>query len=142
MSRIIAQRRRGSTTVDHADIDFPPLIADLQTALASQAIAANDRQVELLDRYRRLLWSWNERMNLTRHTTMEKFVGRDLVDTHELAKLLEPGERVLDVGTGGGVPGVPLAILRPDLTVCLAESTQKKAKAVETIVAELALPVS
>lgn len=128
--------------MDHADIDFPPLIADLQTALASQAIAANDRQVELLDRYRRLLWSWNERMNLTRHTTMEKFVGRDLVDTHELAKLLEPGERVLDVGTGGGVPGVPLAILRPDLTVCLAESTQKKAKAVETIVAELALPVS
>jgi 16S rRNA (guanine527-N7)-methyltransferase len=46
---------------------------------------------------------------------------------------------VLDVGTGGGVPGVVLAILRPDLTVGLSESTQKKARAVEAIVNELGL---
>ncbi len=80
-------------------------------------------------------------MNLTRHTTLEKFVGRDVVDSHELGKLLEQGERVLDVGTGGGVPGVVLAILRPDLSVSLCESTQKKARAVEAIVAELGLRV-
>jgi 16S rRNA (guanine527-N7)-methyltransferase len=80
-------------------------------------------------------------MNLTRHTTLEKFVGRDILDSHELGKLLEQGERVLDVGTGVGVPGIPLAILRPDLAVSLCESTQKKARAVDAIVAELGLPV-
>jgi 16S rRNA (guanine527-N7)-methyltransferase len=72
---------------------------------------------------------------------MEKFVGRDIVDSYELSKLLEQGERVLDVGTGSGVPGVPLAILRPDLIVNLCDSTQKKARAVEAIVADLGLPV-
>ena len=116
------------------------------TALQRTAGRAADRryadeQVEQLDRYRRLLWSWNERMNLTRHTTLEKFVGRDVVDSYQLSKLLERGERVLDVGTGGGVPGVVLAILRPDLSVSLCESTQKKARAVEAIVGELGLHV-
>ena len=80
-------------------------------------------------------------MNLTRHTTLEKFVGRDVVDSYELSQLLEHGERVLDVGTGGGVPGVVLAILRPDLSVSLCESTQKKARAVEAMVGELGLHV-
>jgi 16S rRNA (guanine527-N7)-methyltransferase len=107
--------------------------------LAAENIEVTDEQLNSLDRYRRLLWSWNERLNLTRHTTLEKFVGRDMVDSHELSKLLGRGERVLDVGSGGGVPGVLLAILRPDLSVTLSESTQKKARALEAMVAELGL---
>ena len=141
MSRIIVTTREGSTAVSTAEPEFPPQVAELQAALAEHQIPAMPDQVELLDRYRRSLWVWNERMNLTRHTTLEKFVGRDVVDSFELSKLLEQSERVLDVGTGGGVPGVVLAILRPDLSVSLCESTQKKARAVEAIVAELDLPV-
>lgn len=124
-----------------SETDFPPLIDTLTAALAEQQIPATPEQVELLDEYRRLLWSWNEKLNLTRHTTLEKFVGRDVIDSYQLSLLLEQGERVLDVGTGGGVPGVLLAILRPDLAVGLSESTQKKARAVEAIVGELDLPV-
>lgn len=111
--------------------------AALGEMLRAEGIDLNAEQIDLLDRYRRLLWSWNERLNLTRHTTLEKFVTRDVFDSHQLSLLLEHGERVLDVGTGGGVPGVVLAILRPDLTVSLCESTQKKARAVDAIVAEL-----
>jgi 16S rRNA (guanine527-N7)-methyltransferase len=81
-------------------------------------------------------------MNLTRHTTYDKFVSRDLVDTIQLSELLEPDEEVLDMGTGGGVPGVILAILRPDLQVSLCESIQKKSRAVEAIVRDLGLPVT
>jgi 16S rRNA (guanine527-N7)-methyltransferase len=113
----------------------------LHKLLAAESIEVSDDQLVLLDRYRRLLWSWNERLNLTRHTTLEKFVGRDVVDSFELSKLLHCGERVLDVGSGGGVPGVILAILRPDLSLSLSESTQKKARALESIVGEIGLAV-
>jgi 16S rRNA (guanine527-N7)-methyltransferase len=116
--------------------------ATLAEALAAEGIALDPAQREQLDQYRRLLWEWNERMNLTRHTTMEKFVTRDVVDSLQLASLLERGERVLDVGTGGGVPGLILAIVRPDLSVSLCESTGKKARAVEAMVAELSLPAT
>jgi 16S rRNA (guanine527-N7)-methyltransferase len=109
--------------------------------LATTGIEIEPAQIERLDRYRQLLWSWNERMNLTRHTTLEKFVTRDVVDSQQLALLLERNERVLDVGTGGGVPGVILAILRPDLAISLAESTGKKARAVVAIVKDLGLEI-
>ena len=99
----------------------------------------DETKIALLSDYCGMLWEWNERMNLTRHTTFDKFVSRDLVDTLELAKLLEEGETVMDVGTGGGVPGVPLAIIRPDLTIALGESVVKKARAVQGIVVELGL---
>jgi len=85
------------------------------------------------------LWSWNEKLNLTRHTDFERFVTRDVVDSLQLSALLHPDEEVLDVGTGGGVPGIVLAIVRPDLTMSLCESVGKKARAVDNIVQELDL---
>ena len=113
----------------------------MRKLLAAESIEVSGDQLDLLDRYRRLLWSWNERLNLTRHTTLEKFVGRDVVDSFELSKILRRGERVLDVGSGGGVPGVILVILRPELSMSLSESTQKKARTLEAIVSELGLNV-
>jgi 16S rRNA (guanine527-N7)-methyltransferase len=88
-----------------------------------------------------LLWDWNAKINLTRHTDYEKFVGRDLVDSLAFAEFLAPGEKVLDVGTGGGVPGIVLAIVRPDLNVALVDSVGKKIKVVADIVERLGLKV-
>lgn len=107
---------------------------ELQQTLEQYDIEIDPAQLPLLDKYRELLWEWNERMNLTRHTTMEKFVVRDVMDSVKLAELLPKRNRVLDIGTGGGVPGVVMAIIRPDLRVSVCESMAKKAKAVEGIV--------
>jgi 16S rRNA (guanine527-N7)-methyltransferase len=115
--------------------------AALGAALAARDIEIAPEQVALLDRYRAALWRWNEQLNLTRHTTLEKFVGRDVVDSWELAKLLGKGRRVLDVGAGGGVPGLVIAICRPDLRMAVCESMQKKARVLHAIVDELQLPV-
>jgi len=112
----------------------------LATTLTDFQITLPADQIELLDRYRTVLWRWNEQLNLTRHTTLEKFVGRDIVDSLQLAEQLGQGERVLDIGTGGGVPGLILTICRPDLRVSVCDSTQKKAKVVQAMVEELELP--
>ena len=113
----------------------------LRDALQRHAIELPDEQIEQLDRYCHALWSWNEKLNLTRHTNYEKFVARDVVDSLALERFLDSGQRVLDVGTGGGVPGVVLAIVRPDLEMALCDSVAKKAKASGAIVAQLGLDV-
>jgi len=113
----------------------------LSAALARHQIALPPSQVAALEQYCRELWAWNEKINLTRHTDFEKFVARDLVDSLAIARFLDPGEKVLDVGTGGGVPGIVLAVLRSDLEIALAESVGKKARAVGDIVERLGLPV-
>ena len=105
------------------------------------AIELPNGHIAHLEEYCRLLWAWNEQLNLTRHTDYETFATRDVVDTLALAQLIDEGQEVLDVGTGGGVPGVPLAIIRPDLQVSLCESVGKRASAVTDIVKHLELPV-
>jgi 16S rRNA (guanine527-N7)-methyltransferase len=111
----------------------------LSAVLARHQIELPPAQIALLGRYCQLLWEWNDKINLTRHTDYEKFVARDLVDSLAFAQYLQPKENVLDVGTGGGVPGVVLAIVRDDLKISLAESVGKKAAAVTDIVQRLGL---
>ncbi len=95
-----------------------------------------------LEEYCAALWDWNTKINLTRHTTFDLFARRDLLDSVKLAEQLSEDEEVLDVGTGGGVPGIPLAILRPDLTVSLCDGVAKKSKVARAIVKTLDLPVA
>ena len=112
---------------------------NLAAALARHDIELPSEQIARLEEYCRLLWGWNSKLNLTRHTSFEKFVARDLTDSLAFAKYLDKGESVLDVGTGGGVPGVVLAIVRDDLKIALCESIAKKANVVGDIVKKLGL---
>jgi 16S rRNA (guanine527-N7)-methyltransferase len=114
----------------------------LVDVLTKHRISLPKVQVRKLNEYCQLLWDWNERLNLTRHTDYEKFVARDIVDSLALAEFLRTGERILDVGTGGGVPGIPLAILRPDLRVELCDSTGKKTLAVSEMIHGMRLNIS
>ena len=75
----------------------------LADAIVRHQIELPGEQIALLERYCELLWQWNEKINLTRHTDYERFVARDLVDSLAFAEFLKPGEKVLDVGSGGGV---------------------------------------
>ena len=125
--------------------DQEPSQADLASAVAAECerlgLVVSSDAVPRLAAYAASLWSWNERLNLTRHTDVEKFVSRDVADAVAIAPHLASGAHVLDVGTGGGVPGVLLAILRPDLRVELCDSVGKRARAVREIVAEIGLTI-
>ena len=115
----------------------------------SLAQAAGKLQLEIpadqlakLQEYCLALWDWNSKLNLTRHIDFDTFARRDLLDTVHLAQHMDNAEEVLDVGTGGGVPGVPLAILRPDLRISVCDSVGKKIRAVDDIVQQLKLPIA
>ncbi len=118
-----------------------PIDPAFAAALEAHSIELEEAIAERLEAYARALWEKNEQLNLTRHTSWDLYVGRDLRDCLQLAPLLEPGEEVLDLGSGNGIPGIPLAILRPDIEIALAESVNKRANALGEIVAELGLPV-
>ncbi|MEZ6122546.1 MAG: 16S rRNA (guanine(527)-N(7))-methyltransferase RsmG [Planctomycetaceae bacterium] len=117
-------------------------ISDLRSALDRHNVQVPDDSLPALVNYCGLLWNWNSRLNLTRHTDMDSFVCRDLIDTLRLSQHLPQGIRVLDVGSGGGVPGILLGILRPDLKISLAESVGKKAAALNAIVRKLKLQIT
>jgi 16S rRNA (guanine527-N7)-methyltransferase len=104
-------------------------MTDLWHHLAGSAgIQLTDEQRALLHRYLDLLLKANETMNLTRITERPAAEVGHVGDALTLLPFLPKGSHgIADVGSGGGVPGIPLAIVRPDAQVILIESTQKKA---------------
>ena len=117
-------------------------VADLTAAIDRAGLSIDATAVPPLAAFARVMWHWNEQLNLTRHTTWDLFVSRDLRDAVALAELIGDDEDVLDWGSGNGVPGIPLAILRPDASVSLVESVGKRAATLGEIVAALGLPVT
>ncbi len=85
-------------------------------------------QIAALEAHYELLVRWNKTVNLTTITSVEEAVERHYCESLFLGAHLPAGNlRVVDVGSGGGFPGFPVAILRPDCTVALVESHQRKA---------------
>lgn len=113
----------------------------LQHALQRFEMQVPEYAFPKLERYCQSVWELNQTMNLTRHTNFEKFVTRDLLDSLQLSRLIKQNAEVLDVGSGGGVPGLLLAILRPDLKVTLTDSVGKKARAMGEIADKVDAPV-
>jgi 16S rRNA (guanine527-N7)-methyltransferase len=113
----------------------------LWKVLAARAgVELDDRHVALLSRYIDLLFEANQRMNLTRIASRADAELLHVADALTLLPYLPVGSHALaDVGSGGGVPGIPLAVARPDARVTLIESTKKKAAFLDQAVRALGL---
>jgi 16S rRNA (guanine527-N7)-methyltransferase len=90
-------------------------------------------------RYCELLLRWNERINLTGARTLDELLREHLPDSFALAALVGAQARVIDVGSGGGLPAVPFSLLRPDAAVTLVEPRAKRVAFLRTAVRELGL---
>ncbi len=88
--------------------------------------------------YAALLYKWNKTFSLTALREEEKAVSHHLLDSLAILPFVQDA-RLLDVGSGGGMPGIPLAIARPDLCVTLLDSNTKKAAFLQQAVIELGL---
>ncbi len=110
------------------------LVARLARALAFDL---SDPARVALDTWLDRLEEWNARIDLTAARSPEELVDLMLADALVLAARLPPRSRVVDVGSGAGAPGLPLALVRPDLAVTLVEPLQKRVSFLRTVVGAL-----
>ncbi|HKX27234.1 MAG TPA: 16S rRNA (guanine(527)-N(7))-methyltransferase RsmG [Blastocatellia bacterium] len=100
----------------------------------------SEREIHSFSLYYRLILKWNRRLHLTTITQPQAFIERHLCESEFAAARLAPAaDQLWDLGTGPGIPGIPIAILTPDLTVHLVESSRSKAIFLEEAVSELKL---
>jgi len=111
---------------------------ELGRATAALGLALADTQVATLERYLDLLEKWNRVYNLTAIRERSRMVTHHLLDSLAVLPHVR-GPRVLDVGSGAGLPGIPLAVAGPALHVTLLESNHKKSAFLTQAVAELQL---
>lgn len=109
--------------------------------LATLGIVLPEGAAELLQRYLALLAKWNRTYNLTAIREPERMVTHHILDALAVLAHLpqQAGLRLLDVGSGGGVPGLPLAIARPDWQVVVNDSNAKKGAFLQQAIGELGL---
>lgn len=110
----------------------------LDEGLEGLSLALGDAQREALLAYLALLRRWNQAYNLTAIDDGGEMVTRHLLDSLSILPWLK-GERVLDAGTGGGLPGVPLAIACPERRFWLVDSNGKKVRFLRQVRRELGL---
>jgi 16S rRNA (guanine527-N7)-methyltransferase len=111
----------------------------LASGLAEMGLALPEAaQQKLLD-FRTLLLKWNKTYNLTALRDPDQAISHHLLDSLVILPHVGDG-KLLDVGSGGGLPGIPLAIARPELSVTMVDTVQKKATFLQQAAIELALP--
>src|SRR5688572_10076273 len=110
----------------------------LHDGLAKLRLELREHDSKRLLIYLALLQKWNQTYNLTAVREPEKMVSHHLLDSLSVLPHLN-GSRVVDVGSGAGLPGIPLAIARPEWQVTLLDSNHKKASFLRQVVMELML---
>lgn len=109
-------------------------------AASALGVVLDKRALDLFDRYYRELILWNEKMNLVSIRAPEEILIKHFVDSlTPLPYIVRPQGRLLDIGSGGGFPGIPLKIAMPTLRVFLLEASRKKSSFLKHLIRQLPL---
>jgi len=113
-------------------------LPDLITAAAALGLSLSRQQHYALLDYVALMQKWNRVYNLTAIRDPQRMISHHLLDSLAIVPHIHAAN-VLDVGSGAGLPGIPLAIARPDISVTMLDSNQKKTAFIQQAIAELGL---
>lgn len=111
----------------------------LQNGLHGMALSMSTEQQQRLLQYVFLLNKWNKTYNLTAVREPERMIGLHIIDSLAVLQHLGGATMVLDVGSGAGLPGIPIAIARVDVQVSMLDSLQKKTAFIRQAIGEIGL---
>ena len=107
-------------------MNFEDFKKELVEKLLKINIQIQNEQIEQLYNYMNLLIEWNEKINLTAITEPNEIILKHFVDSLTISKYINKNEKIADIGTGAGFPGIPLKILNPDNEIVLIDSLNKR----------------
>ena len=116
-------------------------LRELSTAAESFGLELDDGQLDKFEKFFNLVVEQNRTMNLTTLTEPRDFAIKHVIDSLSAwnDEIFRGDERIVDVGTGAGFPGIPLKIFRPQLKLCLIDSLNKRVEFLKRVVTELEL---
>lgn len=99
----------------------------------------NNNQLEMFYKYMQLLLEWNKKINLTAITDENEIILKHFVDSLTVLKYINEKDNIIDVGTGAGFPGLPIAIMMPNVKITLLDSLNKRINFLNEVIKELGL---
>ena len=102
-------------------------------------IEINEEQIKSFEKYMNLLLEWNEKINLTAITQPEEVKLKHFVDSLTVLKYINDDDKVIDIGTGAGFPGIPLKIMKKNAKITLLDSLNKRINFLNIVIETLNL---
>ena len=112
---------------------------ELAAAARDIPVDVSPQALGLYERYVEILLFWRQRLSLTAATTPRAIVLDHILDSLHIVPYIRPGQRVADIGSGAGFPGIPVAIARPEARFVLIESRRRKTSFLREVVRTLGL---
>ncbi|WP_312353091.1 16S rRNA (guanine(527)-N(7))-methyltransferase RsmG [Aminipila sp.] len=117
------------------------LMETLQKAFDEMNIPYDNSVIHKFEEYMEMLLDWNEKINLTAITDKEEFIKKHYIDSVLCYSFPEmrKAKKIIDVGTGGGFPGIPLALLYPEKQFVLMDSLKKRLNIIDDLAKQLGI---
>ncbi|HEY8892425.1 MAG TPA: 16S rRNA (guanine(527)-N(7))-methyltransferase RsmG [Clostridium sp.] len=113
----------------------------LNEASNNVGLEFNEKKYDEFMRYKDLIKEWNEKINLTAIKEDEEIIKKHFIDSMKVFKFdqLKNAKSVIDIGTGGGFPGIPMKIIKPEINIVLLDSLNKRIKFLNEVIKDLQL---
>lgn len=117
-------------------MEFERFEKSVKEKVEKLGIELNDYQVKQFYNYMKLLIEWNKKINLTAIIDPEDIILKHFIDSLTIAKYINEKDKIADIGTGAGFPGIPIKILKPENEMLLVDSLNKRIKFLEMVIQE------